>query len=841
MHNPSLLDCERGGVSFNMQMQCLVFRPFRMAWEGGFIPDAMAKDPFLIVVDGLDECKDKHEVQEFIKGLVAFCKENPKVPLRVFLTSRMERHIQCHLDVPGVYLENLVDLCTEDDITAFFESEVSKGNEVIESYASKKHALFEFSGGSFISALAAFQFILKRGAKGLIAHLPQSLKTDLGLDWLYAEILARSERLPHFLDIMSTLALLRRPLTVSEIAELLGIESYKVANVLVNLQAIIPIPATDSIPVSLYHTSLHSFLTTKRRSGRFFAHPSFHVHLFFSCLKRTLMRVRFRLPQDPFFIHPIHRSPAVEYSFSFLMAHFKLGEAFFCLLDFDSAIPLLNEALDLSPYTTLFNDTLAEVQFGRFKRTSSISDLEQAISHFRETVQLRPVHHLDYPSSLGKLTDALIHHSQRMGSTTGLKEAISLCRKALRLRSSKSSDASALLLDSLGNSLFEKFRLEENVADLEEAISVYLKALELHPRRVRSLPLYNVGNALLKRYYLPTGTIKDLEDAIGHCLEALKLRTYESSRHPIRLLTLNNLATALLERYRHPTGTIEDVEVAIRYCHEALLLRYPNPAWDRSLILNTLGTALMQRSCHPIGTSANLQEAISHYHEALELRPSFHPDRSVSLTSLGNALLENFRLIRSIPDLAKAIALFREAIEIAQSSHRDHLALSCDSLGNALFDRYLFQGAPIDLEKAIYHYREALELRPPPHPKRWVTLKNLAQCLVAHYHHAEGTIADIEEAVPLFGEAFSLLPEHHVERPVTLTSLATSLQTLRAESPGSNCPLPCLPSAKEYCIELAFRYSAGREDGIHWMNMWGILRQTCVMDKNDLDEPTKEC
>jgi predicted transcriptional regulator len=104
-----------------------------------------------------------------------------------------------------------------------------------------------------------------------------------GLDTLYAQTLARSQHLPHFSVIISTIALLFEPLSIAGLAELLGIESFEIVHVLVNLQAIIHIPGTDELPVSFCHTSLRDFLTTESRSKHFFASLYLLLHLIHRC------------------------------------------------------------------------------------------------------------------------------------------------------------------------------------------------------------------------------------------------------------------------------------------------------------------------------------------------------------------------------------------------------------------------------------------------------------------------------------------------------------------------------------------------------------------------------
>jgi hypothetical protein len=99
------------------------------------------------------------------------------------------------------------------------------------------------------------------------------------LDAVYTHILAKASHLPHFLDIISTIALLVEPLSSAGIAELLSIESSEVVQVVLNLQPLIRGKLKESNHFTLRpHKSLCDFLT-ESRSGPFFVSPSYHLKL----------------------------------------------------------------------------------------------------------------------------------------------------------------------------------------------------------------------------------------------------------------------------------------------------------------------------------------------------------------------------------------------------------------------------------------------------------------------------------------------------------------------------------------------------------------------------------
>ncbi|RXW23752.1 hypothetical protein EST38_g2102 [Candolleomyces aberdarensis] len=286
------------GSSLVAQLRRLVYEPFKAAAKRArLLKTFLLKGPFLIVIDGLDECEDRKDVEAFIDDMLDFFKKNPLVPLRFLITSRVEQHISGHLRNDHVRLENLVNHCSRNDIDTFMDTcfeEAKKRNPVIGAYIQEhgdwpvkkdKDKLVDHIDGSFIFASALFEYIVDPtdDQSTPMDRLPDALNMNPGLDTLYAQTLSRSQHLPHSSDVVSTLALIFEPLPITGIAELLGIQSFEAVRVLVNLQAIIHIPGTDDLPVTMCHTSLRDFLTTESRSGSFFAPPSHHLYLSYRC------------------------------------------------------------------------------------------------------------------------------------------------------------------------------------------------------------------------------------------------------------------------------------------------------------------------------------------------------------------------------------------------------------------------------------------------------------------------------------------------------------------------------------------------------------------------------
>jgi hypothetical protein len=211
-----------------------------------------------------------------------------------------------------------------------------------------------------------------------------ALKMNPGLDGLYAQTLERSEHIPHFLNVISTIALLYAPLPTSGIAEVLGIRTYEVVNVLVDLQAIIQVPGTDDMPVTLCHTSLRDFLTIQSRSGRFFAHPRHHAHLYL-----RLIQYEFKRRQRPgVAIHLSENTPVIAYSHRYSLEHLSKGCSFLEQSEAESAVRLCRETLALHPGSPELIQALADAIYRTPVHSLSDVDLDEAISLYRQALLL---------------------------------------------------------------------------------------------------------------------------------------------------------------------------------------------------------------------------------------------------------------------------------------------------------------------------------------------------------------------------------------------------------------------------------------------------------------------
>ncbi|KAJ3517842.1 hypothetical protein NMY22_g13878 [Coprinellus aureogranulatus] len=240
----------------------------------------LPQSPFLIILDGVDECDDRVEIASLIDDIISFLKQHPNFPLRVLIASRIEEHIRARIETDEVHIENLRDHYSRGDILTVVRSTfqaAAKGSLVIRSYGQQwppedeLYKLVDHADGSFIFITTLLKYILDLEGSQQDGLTPMkrfrlALDMDPGLDNLYENILAVAKHMPYFCDVVYTLALLQSPISVSSLAVILDIPTYEIVNVLVPLQSIIHIPGDDDSAITTFHASLDDFIRDEERS-----------------------------------------------------------------------------------------------------------------------------------------------------------------------------------------------------------------------------------------------------------------------------------------------------------------------------------------------------------------------------------------------------------------------------------------------------------------------------------------------------------------------------------------------------------------------------------------------
>lgn len=255
-------------------------------------------EPWLLVIDALDECDDKVQMAEFIDVLIDVSRRG-QLSFRVLLTSRVEEHIRKKFHDPRAqsvfYCIDLRDFDPRPDIQGYLQREfasiygqhhpIMRWTPLPWPTPPALSKLLDMAGSSFMFAVTLIQFI---GTSTIPDEaLQQVLSSGItGLDPLYKQVLLNASPTPVLDQILGTLMIIFENPSIIFLSSLLCLQPQKIVQELLAVQSVVKIPGDDDEPVMLYHTSLRDFLIDQSRSGIYFINPHMqHIHLAMDCLK----------------------------------------------------------------------------------------------------------------------------------------------------------------------------------------------------------------------------------------------------------------------------------------------------------------------------------------------------------------------------------------------------------------------------------------------------------------------------------------------------------------------------------------------------------------------------
>jgi hypothetical protein len=254
------------------------------------------------------------------------------------------------------------------------------------------------------------------------------------------------------------------------------------------------------------------------------------------------------------------------------------------------------------------------------------------------------------------------------GSRDDLEEAISLYRRAL-VHPDAHTNSVPIILGNLSLSLTCRFDLMGDPGDLDEAMKYANDALLMLPERDvdRISVLADLGGALIRRFQL-NGQKSDIDDAV-HVLE--ECTTDERICSPLQSDRLISLSKAFRLRFV-AICDLRDIDSALASCQKALELRglgHPR----RHEALSTLSLCYKIRFGHSRSSTDYLQSFLLQK-EVVEGLPDDHAYYPRALLALAQLHLTRDTSFFDIP----------EAIHIASEALRGNQGTAALSLSNAI-------------------------------------------------------------------------------------------------------------------------------------------------------------
>ncbi len=194
-----------------------------------------------------------------------------------------------------------------------------------------------------------------------------------------------------------------------------------------------------------------------------------------------------------------------------------------------------------------------------------IANLESAIEHSQEAVDLTPTGNPDRAGYLNNLSVRLSTRYKREGRLEDLAQAIKHSQEVVDLTPTGNPNR-ASYLNNLSLRLSTRYEREGRLEDLAQAIKYSQEAVNLTPtgNPNRASYLNNLSDRLSTRYERE-GRLEDLAQAIKHSQEAVNLTP---TGNPDRAGRLNNLSVYLSTRYERE-GRLEDLTQAIEHGQNA--------------------------------------------------------------------------------------------------------------------------------------------------------------------------------------------------------------------------------------------------------------------------------
>ena len=286
----------------------------------------------VIVIDALDECRDREPSSAILSVLREFATKIRDLKVKILVTGRPEPHIRDGFrllllaDATDVFVLHGVEQSqVNSDVRLFFRNnllELKGRRHILDDWPTEGQLdlLCERSAGLFVHAMATIKFIDQRSInpKKRLDRLLLSLESGLEgrtefrenmtLDSLYASILQDAfgaddpgDR-PDVRTVLGAVVLAINPLSPSSIAALLGFDAEDVSNLLSSVHSLLLLHEDVDQPVRPFHKSFPDFIVDPERCTnlRFQVCPSDqHSKLLVSCLElmnRKLERNMCQLP-----------------------------------------------------------------------------------------------------------------------------------------------------------------------------------------------------------------------------------------------------------------------------------------------------------------------------------------------------------------------------------------------------------------------------------------------------------------------------------------------------------------------------------------------------------------
>ncbi|KAB5589679.1 hypothetical protein CTheo_6880 [Ceratobasidium theobromae] len=277
-------DPDVGSRNIGKQFERLLKEPLMAVKDA--IPDNL-----IVVIDALDECEDRDEVERLLDLLFQFAGN---IPLRFFVTSRPEPEIYMKMvsQPPGshkvLHLHEIEKSLVRADIVLYLKEELERFMSPTQDQIEQ---LSQRSGNLFIYAATLVRHVRlgvrrrdhQKRLDSLLAATSHSAKQYSQLDELYATVLKTAlsgedldEEVEDTRAVLWTVICAQEPVDIETLTALAGLDDTERArSALQPLRSVLYIAESSEL-VSVLHASFPDFMFSRERSGSFFCDAAIH-------------------------------------------------------------------------------------------------------------------------------------------------------------------------------------------------------------------------------------------------------------------------------------------------------------------------------------------------------------------------------------------------------------------------------------------------------------------------------------------------------------------------------------------------------------------------------------
>ncbi|KAK7061238.1 CHAT domain-containing protein [Favolaschia claudopus] len=477
---------------------------------------------------------------------------------------------------------------------------------------------------------------------------------------------------------------------------------------------------------------------------------------------KTLRQVLHRLSQ--------HHERALELlvKLGSSLAYYRNGNE----ADLNESVRLLGRAR--SHYATnplyqahIFN-CLSTALLNRFEISGIQADIDGAVTHFQEALELVPDENRNKPVLYDNLCEAFTRRFIHFKVLLDADGAVQMAENALDL-TPDGHRQEPIRVDALGRSLSRRYDASGDPVDAQRAIAAAENALRMvtavHPDYVE----FHMNLAItLHRRFIRLDNMPDLERAIA-LLRSVKSDTRNAGMHR---KILGKLGLFLVSKYNRNESA--DVAEAIAVLEETVALT-PDADEDSNEHLDYLATAYKARF-QRLGDIGDIDNSISFLSSCLEQPHAVLANYQSHKENLGSVLILRFQAIGGIRDVDRAIKLLSEVVASTEMHKMQDELGPLTNLGIAHLLRYMQTQRSGDIEAAVSCFENVIKAtQDSSHPMRHFFVNNLALALNRRFDQV-GDLqpGDVDRAIALFEEAIQLCPDDQLRRAAYLNNLVVS-------------------------------------------------------------------